>query len=310
MRLRTIILAIAPVAVTACMGEARATSRRAVRVSAGASDTVVVNSLWPTALPVRALDDEGRVVPGAHIRYVWAGGTPVSVAPTGEVRCRGTADAVVRATLAELKSSITVRCRPVKWVRIPGPVQFILGDPARSRPQALPVHAYGPDGRGVVQTAGVAMVKDSTIAVLRGTTLFPRARGITTVGVHIGDGDSGAGVHVYQRVAALGAIDTMLRLPPTQRLFAVPLRLEPGEFRRQRLPPGDWMLTMLPEEDRDGDRIRLHVEGAHCEPNFLGSPRRFGCHVGAGASVIVYRPLTRSAVSSRTGDLLVRWLFN
>jgi hypothetical protein len=310
MRLRKIILSVASVAITACLGEARAASPRVVLLSAGASDTAVINSLWPTALPVRALDGEGHVVPGVHIRYAWVGGAPVPVAPTGEVRCSGTSDAVVRATLAELTSSIVVLCRPVKTVRITGPIQFILGDSVMSRPQELPIHAYGPDGREVMQTAGVVILKDSGVAVVRGQTLFPRARGITGVGTHIGDGDGWIGVHVYQRVPALGAIDTLLRVPPDQRLFAVPLRLEPGEFRRQRLPPGSWMLTMLPEDDTARARVSLHVEGAHCQPNLLGTPRRWGCDAGAGARVVVYRPLMRAPDSIGTSYLLVRWLFN
>ena len=122
---------------------------------------------------------------------------------------------------------------------------------------------------------GRASVADSEIATLRGLTLRPRSRGITHVGAHIGDGSAGVGVHVYQRVDTLAALDTLLRVRPGQRLFAVPLRLAPGELRRQRLPPGGWMLAMLPEdEERNPVGIRLRVEGATCQPNFLNARRR------------------------------------
>jgi hypothetical protein len=118
------------------------------------------------------------------------------------------------------------------------------------------------------------------------------------------------GVHVYQRVSSLAAIDTLLRVRPEMRLFAVPLRLNPGEFLRQHLPRGDWMLVMLPEEDVAPDRVQLRVEGAQCRDHFLnGSPRRWGCNVNADASVVLYRPPGRASATMTNGYLLVRWLF-
>jgi hypothetical protein len=284
-----------------------------VRLVAGvleASDTVVVNSRWPTPLPVRALDPAGRPVAAAPIRYEREGGAPLPVTPAGAVTCTRAGDLTVRATLGHAPPRrLVVRCRPVAHVRIPGPLQFILGDPAHTRPHALPVAAYGPDGRPVRLFVGRAFVVDSGVATLRGLTLAPRARGITRVGAHVGDGAAGMGVHVYQRVDTLAALDTLLRVRPAQRLFAVPLRLARGELRRQRLPPGGWMLAMLPEEDADRPGIRLRVEGAACDPNFLNAPRRFGCEAGPDARVIVYRPFDSEGDSVATGYLLVRWLF-
>ena len=92
----------------------------------------------------------------------------------------------------------------------------------------------------------------------------------------------------------------------------MPLRLRSGEVRRQSLPPGNWMLAMLPEADTAPDRIHLRVEGPHCQKNLLNSPRRWGCYVrpGTSASVVLYRPPGGAQPVAATGYLLVRWLFN
>jgi hypothetical protein len=291
-------------------GAAGAADAEEAAEAAEAADTIVVNSRWPTALPVRALDAAGRAVAAAPIRYEREGGAPLPVAPAGAVTCARAGDLTVRATLGRLPPRrLVVRCRPVAHVRIPGPLQFILGDSAYTRPYALPVTAYGPDGRPVHLVVGRVSVGDTAIATLRGLTLHPRARGITQAGAHIGDGSAAMGVHVYQRVDTLGALDTLLRVRPAQRLFAVPLRLARGELRRQRLPPGGWMLAMLPEAERGPTGIGLRVEGAACHPNFLNAPRRFGCEAGPDASVVVYRPFGSERDSVATGYLLVRWLF-
>jgi hypothetical protein len=168
-------------------------------------------------------------------------------------------------------------------------VQFILGDSEMSRPFQLPVEAYGADGRPVTLFVAGVSIADSSVAVLNGLTLYPRARGITMAWARIGNRGAGTGVHIYQRVSTLGALDTLLRVPPNQRLFAVPLRLESGQLYRQRLPPGGWMLTMLPEDDKDPNGIRLRIQGAGCQANLLNTPRRFGCEAGPTAAVIVYR---------------------
>lgn len=279
-----------------------------MRLAAGASDTIIVNNRAPSPLPLRALDVAGREVPGAPIRFTWVGGDTLPIDSSGTVSCTRSGNFAVRATLGSMATRVVVRCRPVEYLRIPGPLQFILGDSATSQPLALPVEAYGPDGRRVIEFAGSAQVNDSRVAALRGLTVIPRTRGITLAGVTVGDRSAAIGVHIYQRVSSLAALDTLLSVPFEQRLFAVPLRLEHGEYQRQYLPPGGWMLAMLPEED-DPDGIRLRVEGAACQAHLLNAPRRFGCNTGPGASVIVYRSLGRRTAPVATGELLVRRLY-
>ena len=125
--------------------------------------------------------------------------------------CTRPGDLAVRASLGSLTVRVFVRCRPVQYVRIPGPLQFILGDSEMNRPLPLPVEAYGADSRRVVVFAGSADVLDSGVATLRGLILYPRARGITLAGAYIGDRTAAIGVHIYQRVSTPTALDTLLR---------------------------------------------------------------------------------------------------
>ncbi|MDQ3519930.1 MAG: hypothetical protein M3466_16210 [Gemmatimonadota bacterium] len=304
------ILTSAIVLFAACACGAPSTHGPAVRLSSGLSDTIIVNNRRPTPLPVWAVDAAGRTVTGAPIRYEWLDGAPLPVTSTGAVTCTQSGDFAVRADLGGLTARVFVRCRPVEYVRFPGPVQFIINDSQMSRPRKLPVSTYGPDGRPVALFAGGARVEDSSVAALHGLTVYPRTRGITMAGVAIGDRSAAIGLHIYQRVGTLAALDTILRVRPQQRLFAVPLRLESGELHRQRLPPGGWMLTMLPENgDHDSSGIRLRVEGATCQANLLNTPRRFGCSAGSDAAVVVYRAFRSRDASVATGDLLVRSLF-
>ena len=293
----------------ACNRSGPATPGPAVRLAAGTSDTMIVNDVAPTALLVRALDVSGRSIPAAAIRYERVRGDSIRLTAEGTLSCPRRGDTVIRATLADLSASLVVLCRPVEDVRIPGPVQFVLGDSALSQPRVLPIAAYDAGRHAVVQLAGNLMVLDTNVSTINGTTLSPRARGITLVSARVGNREGRTGVHVYQRVASFAALDTLLRVPSHQRLFAVPLHLVPGESRRQHLPPGDWMLSTQAPNPEGPRELRVRIENASCQPNFLNDAGRFGCHAGSDAAVVVYRPFAAGDTASVMGYLLVRWLF-
>lgn len=278
-----------------------------VRLAAANSDTIIVNSRWPKLLPVHAFDAKGRTVPQAPIRFERVEGAAVPVTGAGAVTCTSSDDLTVRATLDSLTTLLFVKCRLVESVRISGPIQFVLGDSALSQPRMIPVGVYSADG-GDVSLFTLTMSVVGDVATLRGTTLYPRARGIAVAGVHVGDREAGTGVHIYQRVDALDALDTLLRVDPGDRLFAVPIRLEAGALHRQRLPPGHWMLTVLPTNDHSRNPIRIGVDGAACIPNLLNDPGRLGCDTGPRANVVVFRSPGREGPAE--GYLLVRWLFD
>ena len=274
------------------------------------SDTIVVNGRHPTQLELRALDAAGLPVPGAAVQYVRVGGDSIPLDSSGTVTCTPSGAVEVLATAGQARQHLTILCRVVEYVRVAGPFQFVLGDALLSRPRSVQVDAYDLSAKRIAPIAYSIGVMDTSIAVVHGRVLFPRRRGITALGARSGDRDIGAGVHVYQRVSALDALDTLLRVPPDERLFAVPLLLQPGEMRRQRLPPGDWMLTMVPESDTSKNRIRLRIEGSRCTDHFLNTPRRWGCAAGTGAAVVLYREQGSPRATDSTSYLLVRWLFS
>ena len=280
----------------------------AVRLAGDPSDTLAMNSRWPRPLPVRAFDAHGRPLAGAPIAFSWVDGATVPVSSAGMVACRKSADFNVRAALGSLTRTFPVRCRLVQYVVEPGPIQFVLGDSVLSRPQALPLGVYDVDKRPVSMFRATLGVGDSQVATIHQDSIYPHSRGITITGAHIGDHEGGTGVHVYQRVTSLDALDTLLRVHPGQRLFAVPLILETGETVRHRLPPGHWMLAVLPGVGDDANPIRVYTDGAGCAVNILNDPGRLGCETGSNSSVVVRRAPTRQPTPPANAYLLVRWM--
>jgi hypothetical protein len=295
-------------AAVACV-QAPPAPARPVRLSVRANDTIIVNNRQPTRLKVRALDAAGRTVARASLHFIREGGDSLAVNDTGVVTCSERGDMTVRASVGSVGARFLVRCRPVEFLRMNGPLQFVLGDSLLGRPQELPIEAYGPDGHRVVLISGYADTGDTAVAALHGLTLYPRRRGISGTFVRVGDRTARTGVHVYERMATLAGLDTALRIEPERRELAVPIDLARGEYLRQRLPQGSWMLAMLPEDEREANGISLHVDGAECTPNILNTPRRFGCHSGPNATLTVYRPIRAKGPEVARADLLVRWLF-
>src|SRR5437899_12321421 len=124
----------------ACGG--RSATGPAVRLTTGASDTFIINSRYPRALPVHALDAKGRIIAGAPIRFEWATGAEVPVANAGAVTCTRSGDLGVRAVLDRLATRVFVLCRLVGYVVIAGPIQFIIGDSELSRPRPWSAGVY------------------------------------------------------------------------------------------------------------------------------------------------------------------------
>src|SRR5260221_6792015 len=125
------------------------------------------------------------------------------------------------------------------------PVQVVCERPwidfvACDRPRYLPFVAIGFDGLPVMQLRGAALVHDSSVAVIVGHTIRPRAVGQTMVDVNVGDRSAGMQVIVHERVRSLEG------LRADQRFVAVPGRLERSDTLRWSLPKGAFWLKYLP----------------------------------------------------------------
>lgn len=263
------------------------------RIVVGVSDTVVVHSQRPTAIPAEVQDAEGLAVANVAITYKQVGGESVPLTTSGTVSCTRHSDATIVATAGALKTTALIRCRPIKSIRMSGPVQFLVGDTA----QSLVTQVLGLDGEVLDVIAGTVSIDDRAVAGAEGMRITARAPGAALVTLTVGDSSATAGIHVYE------PLDALVRLRPEQKFVAVRLSLRSGEYRRWTLPAGTWMLTMLPYKDEKRG-IRLRVEGADCVPEPI-TPRRISCTTRDSASVTVEHP-SKVRAPELEGQLLVR----
>ncbi len=196
---------------------------------------IVVNNVAPVILGMRVLDKAGHVLKTNAVRYTWAAGAPLNVAPTGIVKCTHHGDATVRASLGDITTSMEILCRPVLAVEAASWMDFVAGDSARP----LPFKALGVDGRVITQLRGAATVMDTSVAWLVGSTIVPRAPGRTMVEVKVGDKQVMMLVFVNERVTSFEG------LRPDQRFVARDVRLARGDTIRWTVPKGTFWLKYI-----------------------------------------------------------------
>lgn len=264
------------------------------RLVAGSADTVIVNESREVRIPLRVLDADGQTLPDSAVRYRWIGGERLSVSDEGKVTCAHSADASVEASLGSLSTTMIVRCRPVNKIYISGPIQFLLPDTA----QEMRMQVLDLDGKEISLLKGNTDILDSAVATLDGIRVIPKSPGATIVGVKFGNRTAAVGVHVYERVSTLDA------LRHGKQFVGIPIRMSGGEKQSWSLPPGTWMVTMLPEAD-ETTGLRLRIDGANCSTLQL-TRRRYGCLVKTDATVTVFHPSTSKVAPELSGELLVR----
>jgi hypothetical protein len=198
------------------------------------ADGILVNNRKPVQLSLRVLDAAGHRLKRADVRYQWVSGAPIPVSARGVIECTQRGDAVVRASLAGLKSDFVIHCQPIRKLRSVGWGNFIVGDPAAT----LAVDAIGLDGQPVTRIAARLRVDDSTIATLDGDgRLRPLRPGDVSIEVEIGDRVMSEEVTVFEPVR------TFEGLRPDQRWVVAPIRLQRGESLRWPLPTGRFFLS-------------------------------------------------------------------
>lgn len=264
------------------------------RLVAGAADTVIVNYTHEAKIPLRVLDERGHVLSDSGARYRWVGGDSLSISSDGRVKCLHSMDASVEVSLNHLRKGIVVRCRPIAKIRIAGPVQFILPDTAKE----LRMQILDTDDKEVSLLNGTSGMLDSTIASLDGIRVIPKAPGSTVASVRFGNRTASVGVHVYETASTLDV------LRHGNKMVGVPLRMSGGETKTWSLPPGTWMITMLPESD-ETTGLQLRIDGANCTPLQL-TRRRYGCLVKGDAWLTIFHPSPNPTAPTLSGELLVR----
>ena len=274
------------------------------RITAGRSDTVLINNRNPIRIPLRVLDGEGQPLEDTGVRFERIGGDDLPVTAEGAVSCPRSGDLSVRASLGALSADLVIQCRPVQIVGVEGPVNLVLGDSARE----LPIVALGPDGLPVRQVNVTVIVRDTSVAKMEGSRLRTLMSGATMVDVLAGDADGSASVKVYDPVTTLEG------LRKDQEHVAVRLRLAGRGKRSWPIPEGDYMLWMLPY-DYEGRGLQVRIDGAVCEPqdpkprsSGFANPPKAMCRARSGASLVVSHPSTSRSAPAIDGTLLLRQL--
>src|SRR5262249_53116642 len=101
------------------------------------TNDIVINNVGVVQMPIHALDARGHTVPRAGIRFERGSGAPSEMNASGAISCHSPGDAVVRASVGDVASLVSVHCRPVVVIRTSARHDFLPGDP----PQALYVDA-------------------------------------------------------------------------------------------------------------------------------------------------------------------------
>lgn len=263
------------------------------RLVAGVADTVVVNSVTPTRVPVHVFDARGHALPDTGVRFQWTSGISLPLSPRGVVTCTQTGDATIHASLGPLVTQVQLRCRPVRTVLGGGEMNFVIGDP----PENLLFAPVDSAGRPVkLITARVEY--DTTIVTLDGWRIHPRAPGSTNIFISIGDGLAHWFVTVYERA------DNLEGIRQGQSL-AVAVRLAGGEMHTVPLPPSppNYFVGILP--DRDTLRTpRLTFDNANCLRSDF--PKGYYCFSLPGATAIAYHPPQHRPTEEWRGTIVAR----
>lgn len=201
------------------------------------TDLIVVNNTKPALLPMRVVDSRGHELDKNGIGYRWLSGIPLRVSPYGVITCTESGDAKVRASLGDVASSVTVRCRPVTKIEAASWITLIEGGADKE----LPFSALGLDGKPVSELRGALRIKDSTVATLSGARIRPVSAGETEVVIAVGD------VAAHIRVVVHKLANDFAALGPEHPFLAVPIRLPQGDTVGIRIPKGAFWVKYLPK---------------------------------------------------------------
>jgi hypothetical protein len=266
------------------------------RLVAGRADTIVVNSRSAVTLPVQLLDAAGRGLPARALRFERVAGDSLALTPNGRITCDRRGDAEVLVSLGALSTRFALRCRPIKGFR------FIYGDGrplvVGGAPRQLQFVAVGVDDLPERMLAGTLSILDSSVAELRGLTVYPRAPGETMVELDLGECWWAIGVTVHERVASPSALRS------AEDIFLIsPLRLVDGERRGWRLPRGEYRVGLLTQAGVDA-KLELGRTNMNCVTWITGG-QDYNCIALAGAAVDVRNPRRAGAGGELYGELFV-----
>src|SRR5262249_27180609 len=137
------------------------------------SDTLIVNGLEPVLLGAKLLNHHGRAIWHPGLKYSAVTPAIARARPDGSVQCVGSGDGMLTVSHEGLQRQMLVRCRPIMMFGFADGVSLELGGPGKE----YSLHAIGYDRRPVTLLQGHATLRDSSVARLRGDSVYPLAVG-------------------------------------------------------------------------------------------------------------------------------------
>ncbi|HEY4129593.1 MAG TPA: hypothetical protein VGM50_03205 [Gemmatimonadaceae bacterium] len=274
-----------------------------VRILADRADDgngIVINNVKPVRLPIHVLDARGHTLEALGVHYEWVGGDHIDISPTGVLTCHARGDATVRASLADVVSVVTVRCRPVVGIRHTSWIDFLPGDP----PKMLAFEAVDAAGQVVTQLRGSIRIADTAVASLNQSTLTPRGVGTSSVTIGIGDKRVRAAVIVHELVKRFD------NLRSDQRNVAIVMSVARGDTVEYPIPTGTMWVKWLPRGATTTPPTITMQGPGFCQDGqaslTLWLPvDEYGkyCYVGAGTRIRVAHG--KSGPATLTGALMI-----
>lgn len=234
------------------------------RVTAGRSDTIVVNNVRETRLAAHRLSRRGDTLSERPMLWRQVGGDARSLAPEGIVDCsqRGNVEAEVAS--GDVAARIAILCRPIMML------YFTPGENIRLKGGPVPygLTGVGRDGQPVLQIAGTVVLTDTSVVTLADGQIIPRRVGDAWIRVTAGDCDDYVPVTVEDPVAALDSL-------ALNRPYEESLEMVAGEWKTWQAPPGLAFITLagdsaslaslqLAASRANCARLRLVASGISC----------------------------------------------
>ena len=247
------------------------------------SDTLIVNGEQPVLVGARLLNRSGQAIWRPGLRYVASPATTARPSSDGSIQCTAMGDAMLTISRGALEKRVLVRCRPIAGFSFQG-VSLELGGP----PKELTVNPIGYDRHRVVLLRGQASIRDSGVAQLRGTLVYPVKVGYTLIDVDFSGGTSTrVGVSVTRP-----AVDTSLKMVG-------------GEFQSWRLPPGYYKLHLdVAEPSRGRASLLLAATRSNCARGRDG-PQDYWCITSDSSTIVVRNPEAPGRGRELSGHLSV-----
>ena len=262
-------LAFAVLTMAACADRTPAT------IASYRGDSVVVNSMRPTPIPVQVRNRAGDAITGATVRWRHVSGETFTVDDSGRVTCSSTGDMRVEAVSEGAKNVVTVLCRPIANVLFAQQLVLRVGE----RSGDYSMGARDPQGQPVREIAGVATVLDSAVAVLRDGDVVARTIGRTVVQLEAGDCRTSVSVDVEAPVDSSHLVKPFMP-------YEEALTLAAGELRTWRPSAGLTYVRLFGDSALTA-RMAFGVFNANCA-RLRDTHRALSC-ITTDSSVVAIR---------------------